>query len=275
MCAGQLRVEESRTIHIVVWGVVNADYFKLDLPPSEERTLRAEARMRAAQQRLDATYRAHPWPFLRDCIWTLDQIKGAIRPLTDGLVNDPDPSCDCAPHGCLNYLHHLINRWGQVALHLRPERVFAVPKSRRMRVTWTLLACHLWLAWYRPGSMVAIQSQKLGKKETEGAAELVRRLNFMASRVPLNCRPCPFTYTFGLISFPDINSECVAMAQGPDQLRQHTCTAIFADECAFWEEASESYAASLPTTEGGGCLTMVSSANPGHFKLLVHDQLAA
>jgi hypothetical protein len=50
-------------------------------------------------------------------------------------------------------------------------------------------------------------------------------------------------------------------------------TAIFGDECAFWEHARAFYAASKPTIDGGGRITLVSSASPGFFQQLVFDQL--
>jgi len=42
---------------------------------------------------------------------------------------------------------------------------------------------------------------------------------------------------------------------------------------AFWSDAEKMYSASIPTLEGGGKLTGVSSPAPGFFKRLVFDTL--
>jgi hypothetical protein len=233
--------------------------------PSEAVRLRALARLTAERQLADARYRRHPWPFVAECAVTLDQIHGGPRPFPSA-PTDPVPACPCAPDGCGSYLHHLVNVW-----YTTPRLL--VPKSRRLLVTWTLLACHWWLARYRPGTFVAIVARKLGTSESEGSAELVRRVKWLEAHLPPHVARPAVEERFGGVRWPEIDSEIVAVGQGADQLRQYTVTAIFADECAFWEEAEGTYAASLPTIQGGGRLTMVSSANPGFFAVLVHDRL--
>lgn len=242
--------------------------FRLDLTTEEEQRLRARAKMRARQETNRAQYVAHPWPFLRDCVWTLDQATGRERPLVDDLPDDLEPRCSCAAGGCTNYLHHVVNR-------LAVEKRVAVPKSRRMRMSWTVLAYATWFARFRGGSNVAVISRKLGRNDSEGSAELVKRCRFILDHLPIHCPEEPFTYDFGRIKFPRIQSEIIAMAQGADQLRQYTISLEVADEIAFWERAGETYNASMPTLEGGGQLIMLSSANPGFFKSLVFDELHA
>lgn len=229
----------------------------------EGTRLRAIARLRQQQGESDARYRAHPWPFLVECAVTLDQIHGGPR-VFPGEPREPQPGCVCG--GCGSYLHHLVNVW-----FTSPKLL--VPKSRRLIVSWTLLACHWWLARYRPGTLVAVVARKLGTSESEGAAELVRRIKWFEGHLPPHVPRPVVEEGFGRIGWPEIASEIVAVGQGADQLRQYTVTAIFADECAFWEEAEGTYSASLPTLQGGGRLTMVSSANPGFFSELVHDRL--
>jgi len=232
----------------------------------DETTLRLRARARLAQtQKANARrYAQHPWPFLTECIWTVDQVRNAVRPFP-GEATDPDPHCGCG--GCTSYLHHLVNRW-----HGEPRLL--VPKSRRMFATWGLLACHFWLAIYRPNSFIAIVSRKRGETDAEGSAELVKRIKFMHEHLPPEVRAPRLEYQFARIRFPEVNSEIVGIGQGADQLRQYTATAVLFDEFAFWEEAQPTYGASFPTLEGGGRLTIISSANPGFFKQLVHDEQA-
>ena len=63
------------------------------------------------------------------------------------------------------------------------------------------------------------------------------------------------------------------IAQGPDQLRQYTASAILCDEMAFWDKAEQTWGALKPTVQGGGQVTMISSAGPGFFQRLVEGRL--
>lgn len=240
--------------------------FLLDLPGEQEMQLRARARLRAEQQANAHRYAQHPWPFIVECGWTLDQATQAKRRYPR-IVGDAAPGCpECAPGGCESYLEHLVNVW------MREKRL-AVPKSRRVIASWTMVLCHYWLARFYPGTSVAFASRKQGQNDSEGAAELVKRAWFVHRHVPVDIAPVRAEYHFCRLRFPDIDSEIIGVAQGADQLRQHTFTAIFADEMAFWEEAHDTYAASLPTLEGGGRFTGISSAHPGFFKQLTFDSL--
>lgn len=245
------------------------DAAALDGLTVDDLKLRAGARLRALQQESEQRYREHPWPFLKEAIWTLDQISGKTRKfpadLVDPLQTDrPDARCATCGKSCQNYLECMVNVWA-----VTPRLL--IPKSRRMMASWTMLACHYWLARYRPGSLVAIVSRKQGQTDSEGSNELVKRIHFMHTHLPPEVATVPMEYQTGRIRFPTLKSEMLAIGQGADQLRQYTVTAILFDEFAFWEKAHETYAASLPTLEGGGRLTIISSANPGAFELLVHD----
>ena len=235
--------------------------FHLDLPGQEEMALRARARLRAVQKSSSQRYRDAPYRFLVECCWTLDQASQQVRRFPD--IHDNVCSCDWH---CKNYVEHLVNRW----LH---EKRLLVPKSRRVLVSWTMVALHCWLARFFPGSTIAFVSRKQGLNDSEGAAELVRRVKFIEEHLPVELEPLPFQYNFARLKYPTIGSEIIGVAQGADQLRQYTLTAIFADEMAYWELAHDTYSASIPTLEGGGRFTGVSSANPGFFKQAVFDTL--
>ena len=237
---------------------------RLDLPEADDIALRARARLRERQRTSSQRYRDDPYKFLTECVWTLDQATQSVRRFPD--YDDPAPGCLCSKHGCQNYVHHLSNRW------LANKR-YLVPKSRRVLVSWTMVALHCWLARFFPGTTVAFVSRKQGLNDSEGAAELVRRVKFIEEHLPVEIEPVAFQYNFARLKYPAIGSEIIGVAQGADQLRQHGLTAIFADEMAFWELAHETYSASLPTLEGGGRFTGVSSANPGFFKQAVFDNL--
>ena len=64
-----------------------------------------------------------PWAFILECCWTIDEADaGKIKRFPDK-----------------EYLKHVCTVW------LR-ENLLAVPKSRRMLLTWVMLALHLWAA---------------------------------------------------------------------------------------------------------------------------------
>ena len=239
----------------------DGEAFTLDIPGTEEMALRARARLRAVQKSSSEKYRLDPYRFLVECVWTLDQASQQVRRFPD--VEDSPCACEFK---CKNYLQHLVVRW-------LAEKRLLVPKSRRVLVSWVMVSLHCWLARFFPGTTIAFVSRKQGLNDSEGAAELVRRVKFIEEHLPVEIEPLPFQYNFARLKYPTIGSEIIGVAQGADQLRQYTLTAIFADEMAYWELAHDTYSASIPTLEGGGRFTGVSSANPGFFKQAVFDSL--
>jgi hypothetical protein len=220
------------------------------LGPDHPLPQRATARLLLDQRRALAAYGAQgdPWAFVKDCVWTRDEATGQVR-------RYPDRA----------YAELLVRRW-------QTEPLVAVAKSRRMVVTWLFVALNYWLARFSPMAKVAFMARKLGKTETEGSAELVRRAYFLHRHLPPTLPPCAVEYSIGFLRFPN-GSEIVALGEGEEQARQHTFTSVLADEVAFWDHAYETWVALRPTIEGGGRITAVSSAAPGFFKDLVHDQL--
>ena len=70
-----------------------------------------------------------PWAFIRDACKTLDEAdNGNVKPFPD-----------------LPYLRHICEVWGR-------HKMLAIPKSRRMMLTWLMLALHLHLALFCPKS---------------------------------------------------------------------------------------------------------------------------
>jgi hypothetical protein len=220
------------------------------LGPDHPLTVRAAARLVLEQRRALAAYGAQgdPWAFVRDCVFTRDEATGMVR-------RYPDRA----------YAELLVRRWQEHPL-------LAVPKSRRMVCTWLFVALNYWLARFSPLAKIAFMARKLGKTETEGSAELVRRARFIHEHLPPTLPPCEVEYNIGFLRFPN-GSEIVALGEGEEQARQHTFTSVLADEVAFWDHPFETWVALRPTIEGGGRITAVSSAAPGFFKDLVHDQL--
>jgi hypothetical protein len=198
-------------------------------------------------------YRDDPWEFLKDCVFTLDQTD-QFRPIK-AFPSD------------YSYLYVYVRCWQ------RHKRI-AVPKSRRMFMSWVNIALYLWDTMFHQGRLNAFVSRK-----EEAADELVRRAKFIYEHIPQDKIPKDMLprmyYKYNYLIFPELHSQIQGFPQGADQLRQFTFSGILGDEMAFWEDAQRMYASSMPTLEGGGRFTGISSAAPGFFMRLVFDQLGS
>lgn len=163
----------------------------------------------------------------------------------------------------LPYLKILVRLW-------QKRRLLAIPKSRRMKASWTILSLYTWVAMFQCDRHLALVSKK-----EDDADELIKRIKYildeMDEDIPKEFRE--YEYKFNNLYFPQTGSRIQGFPQGADQLRQFTMSHIFGDECAFWEDAQKFYSASFPTIEGGGNMCLVSSPAPSFFKKLVHDTL--
>ncbi len=194
-------------------------------------------------------WKHHPWAFIRDACWTIDEAdEGTVKRFPD-----------------LPYLRHICEVWGRY-------KMLAIPKSRRMMLTWIMLALHLHLALFTPRSAIFVQSKK------EGDSDYLigdSRMFFMYSNLPEWLR----AYGLPTARYKECNikfsngSQITAIAQGPGQLRQYTATAVMCDEIAFWDRAGDTWRALRPVVQGGGRVTLLSSASPGFFEVVVKGEL--
>jgi hypothetical protein len=147
-----------------------------------------------------------------------------------------------------------------------------VPKSRRMMMSWTNIILYLWDTMFNVGRQQAFVS----KKETD-SHELIERAKFILENLDEEFLPKSlipkWQCKFGELSFPELGSRILGFPSGADQLRQFTFSGMLFDEAAFWDNAEEAYSASVPTIEGGGRMTLISSPAPGFFKKIVFDEL--
>jgi len=221
------------------------------------------------------------WDWITRAVWTIDEadLKRPIKPFPAaacvpcqrylaGWESDECPQCG-APGSPLTYLRLIAEQWATGAPPL-----LLVPKARRMRISWLMVACHVWLAVHHKAAAIYIVSSKEGKSR-----ELVDRAEGILRRmVPVGGAAVP-RWTVAkdppTITFPDLGSKIVGVPEGADQLRQYTATAILCDEFATWAWARASYVAMKPTIEGGGRITVVSSAYPGFFLSLISGEVAA
>jgi len=195
-------------------------------------------------------YKSDPWAFLLECCFTIDQVS-----VTEPIKTLPDRE----------YAKYYCRLWKNYPL-------LAIPKSRRMTMSWFTISLYLWDTIFSHGRFNAFVSKK-----EDDANELVERAKFIFDHIPKNKIPPEFLpevrSKFCLLEFPELKSKIQGFPQGADQLRQFTFSGIFGDECAFWDQAKAFYSASFPTIEGGGRMTLVSSPAPGFFKQLCFDAL--
>lgn len=163
----------------------------------------------------------------------------------------------------LEYLKLYFKVW-------KRKRLIAVPKSRRMFLSWATLILYLHDTMFNIGRQTAVISRK-----EDDADDLLNRMVFILENIP---KEFPqelipkWKKTFCEIDFYEIGSKIKAFPAGADQLRSYAASGILGDECAFWPDARKMYSATFPIIEDTGRMTMISSAAPGFFKQLVFDE---
>ena len=221
----------------------------------------------------EARYRRDAWAFVRECVLTVDELDpehpvkpfpvAVCLPCQRYLGDETARECPkCGGRGvALAYLEALAKQWqaGQPPLLL-------VPKARRMRLTWLFVALHVWLAWTRPLARIFFVSSK-----EEKSAELIERARGILARLPPDrCGPLRVAGKNSPpeVTLVDTGAKILGVPEGSDQLRQYTATAILADEFGTWEWPRSAFAAMRPCIDGGGRLTLLSSAWPGFWREL-------
>src|SRR3972149_5147334 len=94
-------------------------------------------------------YRNSPWDFLSECVYTKDEVD-QVTPIK-------------AYPSHFKYLYFVVKMWMQ-------HRKLAIPKSRRMTVSWTFISLALWDCIFHKGRSWAFTSKK-----EEDAKELIER----------------------------------------------------------------------------------------------------
>jgi hypothetical protein len=230
------------------------------------------------RQLAELRYREDAWAWITECVSTVDELDA-------GTPIKPFPVAVCPPCGVylghraraqcprcggrpapLTYLETIARQWQRGT-----PPVLLVPKARRMKLTWLSVALHTWLAWRQAHANVFFVSSK-----EEKSADLVERAAGILARLPeAFCRRPPLRRTDAppRLTFLETGSQILGVAEGADQLRQFTANAILADEFGTWQHPRGAYAAMLPCIEGGGRMTIVSSAFPGMWRELVTGEL--
>jgi len=188
---------------------------------------------------LDERYSKDPWAWASEQVITQDEASGE--------------STKFPAHR--EYLHDLFDI-------IEGENLIAIPKSRRVFVTWGIATYLTWRARYRNNQALFVQS------ETEDKAAFVvdKRCSFIEDNLPIALRreykPVRTVRgAIGQVTYAGTKSYIKGIAQGRDALRAYTPSIVFLDEVEFQLEGRQSLIAALPFAEKGAKIILVSTSN--------------
>ena len=198
-----------------------------------------------------------PWNFLYSCVFTKDQVSSTepVKPAP----TDRD------------YIKSTTRIWQQ-------ENLLAIIKSRRLWMSW------LFISLYLHDTITGEERENffVSKKEPD-SDELVRRARFICENIPEEVWPRDlfpkWKYKENNLTFDEIGGRIRAIASGADQMRQFTASGILMDEVSFWPNGRETLSAAKPTIEGGGRITLLSTASEQFgtvepfYKKLIFDRM--
>jgi hypothetical protein len=187
----------------------------------------------------DERYALDPWAWASEVVVTQDEAAGTSLKFP----SDRD------------YLHDLFDI-------IESESLIAIPKSRRVFVTWGVATYLTWRARYRKNQALFVQS------ETEDKAAFVvdKRCCFIEDNLPPALRRGykavrTIKGSVGQLTYDTTKSYIKGIAQGRDSLRAYTPTIVFMDEVEFMGEGRQSLISALPFAEKGAKIILVSTSN--------------
>lgn len=137
----------------------------------------------------------------------------------------------------------------------------AIPKSRRMKISWSVAAFCAHRARYNPTTAVFWQADN----EDKAAFIIQERINFLEESLPPELKRPYSTIktTKGLIGRMSYKTGGYvwAIPQGSSVLRTYTPTILVMDECDFQPEAHAALAAALPFVEKNAKLILITTSN--------------
>lgn len=163
----------------------------------------------------------------------------------------------------------------------RPKhRIRLYEKSRRMMITWWMLALYLYDIMTRENHANAIASDKLEKSAYLLGGD---RMEFIYNHIPAEVWPdkpvVEFNSKAGTMGWKaaickSTDSYNMAVASGESQMQQYTFSNVLMDEFPRWQWQEESWRNIQPTTQGGGCVDIICTAELGSFAYdLLYDRI--
>lgn len=187
----------------------------------------------------DARYEKDGWAWLTEQVMTIDEASNEV-------VAYPADK------------EYLADFWQA----MDEQQKLAVPKSRRMVVTWTVAAKLTHRIRYRPHYAGFIQSED----EDKAAFVIDDRMRFIEDHLlPIWQRPYETHKTVkgrvGFLKYTGTESYVKGVAEGKDSFRAFTPSFIFMDESEFMQRGHESFVAAIPFLEKKCQIIVVSSSN--------------
>jgi phage FluMu gp28-like protein len=194
-----------------------------------------------SRAKLDDQYAADPWRWLCEQVVTVDessQLHGEWPAHKD-------------------YVHDLVDVFES------DERKIAIPKSRRMLVTWTFAALCTHRARFKRANSIIWQSQN----EEKAAVVVDKRCAFIEDHLkdPLTRRDYhPIRTSDGLIgkmTYKRTGSYIWAVPQGGDVFRSYTASIVVMDEVDFMDKGHDALTAAIPLAEKAAKLILITTSN--------------
>jgi hypothetical protein len=190
-------------------------------------------------EELDERYEKDPWAWASEVVTTQDEASGTATRFP----------------AHREYLHDLFDIFMN-------EQLIAIPKSRRVFVTWAVAVYFTWRARYRPYQALFVQSEV----EDKAAYIVDKRCVFIEDNLPLALRRAykavrTIKGAVGQLTYDGSRSYVKGLAQGKDALRAFTPSALMLDESEFQSEGRQSLIAALPFAEKNSQLILVSTSN--------------
>lgn len=149
---------------------------------------------------------------------------------------------------------------------LQTEPRVALPKSRRMFISWLIALYCQWRARYHRHNAIFFQSET----ESKSAFIIDKRIKFVEDNLsPEFHKDYDMLRTksgmVGRITYKETGSYVWAIAQGDSQIRSYTPSILVMDEVEFHAEGPQALAAALATIEKDAQIIIISTSNgPGH-----------
>jgi phage FluMu gp28-like protein len=149
---------------------------------------------------------------------------------------------------------------------LQHEPKVALPKSRRMFISWLVSLYCQWRARFHSNNAIFFQSET----ESKSAFIVDKRIKFVEDNLPLVYQKGyeelkTKSGLVGRITYKETGSYVWAIAQGDSQIRSYTPSILVMDEVEFHTEGPQALAAALATVEKSAQIILISTSNgPGH-----------
>lgn len=194
-----------------------------------------------SRAKVDDGYAAEPWRWICEQARTADEATQEIREWPSDKA----------------YLKDLTE------ILSSDEKLIAIPKSRRMLVSWLCAAWVTHRARYFPHNAIFWQSQN----ETKAAYVLDKRCKFIEDNlVDVELRR-EYTSTIvhggliGRLTYTRTGSHLWAVPQGGDVFRSFTPSVLVMDEADFQDDGHEALTAAIPLAEKNAKLILVTTSN--------------